>query len=165
MPRVKSSVNTKKGREAVAKQGRPEASHLKNAPVKELLKGGRSIQKSTNGFGRVIMTGDENKESFDYYSGRQHPQPKKKSAAQKKAEAEMVRLAFIKFNKSSKAPVKKAKRSPNAFTDTLNVSAIEQAGSVAAKKAMALMGYAIIAQNGWIVKKFADGKTVQLHKI
>lgn len=39
------------------------------------------------------------------------------------------------------------------------------AGRLAASKAMTIMGYVVTTADGWVVKKYADGKIEKLSKI
>jgi hypothetical protein len=45
------------------------------------------------------------------------------------------------------------------------VSAAKSGIRKAAAETMEVMGYVIIAENGWLVKKYADGRTEQLSAI
>jgi hypothetical protein len=142
MPYVKSSLKNETARQTAAKHGKKKAAHLKKALSNKMVKSGKSVPKGTEGYEKVIMQDFQKKTILQRILALQDANPQKRTTAQKKA-----------------------KRSPSPFTDTINIAAIKQAGSVAAKEAMALMGYAIIAHEGWIVKKYPDGKMEQLHKI
>lgn len=45
------------------------------------------------------------------------------------------------------------------------VSAAKSGIKKAAAETMEVMGYVIIAENGWLVKKYADGRTEQISPI
>ncbi len=51
------------------------------------------------------------------------------------------------------------------LTKRLLVSAAKRGIRKAAEETMQIMGYTIIAQNGWIVKKYADGTTEAIEQI
>ena len=59
---------------------------------------------------------------------------------------------------------KKADRSPY-LTKRLLVSAAKRGIRKAAKETMQVMGYIVIAQNGWVVKKYADGRIEQIEPL
>lgn len=42
---------------------------------------------------------------------------------------------------------------------------IQEAGLEAQKKALEIMKFIIVAEDGWIVRKNKDGSTVKLHKL
>lgn len=45
------------------------------------------------------------------------------------------------------------------------ISSAKSAGKAAAEKAMDLMGYVVVAENGWIVKKYRDGNVVRISQV
>ena len=53
--------------------------------------------------------------------------------------------------------------------DSLTKKILKEAASVgfskAAAKTMKVMGYNVIVQNGWVVKKFADGRIQKISKL
>ena len=54
--------------------------------------------------------------------------------------------------------VKKQKEQKAYLTKRILISAAKRGFREAAKEAMELMGYVVIAHDGWVVKKFADGR-------
>jgi hypothetical protein len=63
-----------------------------------------------------------------------------------------------------KNTAKKIAASPY-LTKRLLVSAAKSGVRKAAEETMQIMGYTIIAQNGWVVKKYPDGRTLKLKRI
>lgn len=51
------------------------------------------------------------------------------------------------------------------LTKRILLSSASKAIQIAAKRAMEINGYVVVAKNGWVVKKFADGHTEQLIKL
>jgi hypothetical protein len=51
------------------------------------------------------------------------------------------------------------------LTKRILIRSARAGGSKAAKEAMKLMGYIIVSENGWIVKKYADGRTKKIKPI
>lgn len=51
------------------------------------------------------------------------------------------------------------------LTKRLLISAAKRGIRNAAKETMEIMGYTIIARNGWIVKKYADGRIETIEQI
>jgi hypothetical protein len=45
------------------------------------------------------------------------------------------------------------------------VSKAQSAGKIAAKNAMNIMGYIVTVQDGWVVKRYEDGKIEQLQQL
>lgn len=45
------------------------------------------------------------------------------------------------------------------------VAAAKAAGKRAEKKAMEIMGYVVVTQGEWVVKKFKDGRVEKLSKL
>ncbi len=78
-----------------------------------------------------------------------------------------------KANGTKKATVKKAsakkavpKRAVTSYlTKRILKSAATTGFTVASGQTMAVMGYNVVARNGWVVKLYADGKTEKLQKI
>ena len=61
---------------------------------------------------------------------------------------------------------KKTNGAPHAYlTKRILVSSARRAGLKASKEAMQIMGYIVVAQDGWIIKKFADGRIEKLEAI
>ncbi len=59
----------------------------------------------------------------------------------------------------------KAEDSKPYLTKRLLVSAAKRGIRKAAVETMQIMGYIVIAQNGWVVKKYADGRVEQIEPI
>ena len=55
------------------------------------------------------------------------------------------------------APVKKVREQKPYLTKRILISAARRGFKKAAEEAMAIMGYVVIAKDGWVVKKYADG--------
>ncbi len=53
--------------------------------------------------------------------------------------------------------IKKSAKPTTYLTKRRLVSAAKSGIRLAAKETMAIMGYTIIAKDGWLVKKYADG--------
>jgi len=66
--------------------------------------------------------------------------------------------------KKATTSIKNSERKPY-LTKRLLVSAAKRAGRIAAKETMEIMGYNVIAQNGWVVKKYADGTIEKIEPI
>jgi hypothetical protein len=45
------------------------------------------------------------------------------------------------------------------------VSAARKGFRIASEETMHIMGYNVVVMNGWVVKKYADGRVEQLNKI
>lgn len=60
---------------------------------------------------------------------------------------------------------KKTKEKEPYLTKRILISAARRGFKEAAEETMAVMGYNIIAKDGWIVKKFPDGRIEKLSKI
>ena len=60
---------------------------------------------------------------------------------------------------------KDSKKKEVYLTTRLLKSHSEKAFKEAAIETMRIMGYNVIAQDGWVVKKFADGSIVRLHEL
>ena len=60
---------------------------------------------------------------------------------------------------------KEGKKKEVYLTTRLLESLAKKAFKEAAKETMRVMGYNVIAQDGWVVKKFADGSIVRLHEL
>jgi hypothetical protein len=59
-----------------------------------------------------------------------------------------------------------AKKDKTAYlTKRILVSVARKAFTKAAKESMEVMGYIVIAQDGWVVKKYADGRIEKLEPI
>ena len=58
-----------------------------------------------------------------------------------------------------------AKRKDNYVTKRIVRSVAKSAFTKAAKVSMAVMGYNVVAERGWIVKKYADGRIEKLNPI
>ena len=63
------------------------------------------------------------------------------------------------------ATTTKKKKKRNYLTKEITKRAGKKGLLKASKNAMADMGYIVIAQNGWVVKKFPDGSTIKLTRI
>ncbi len=60
----------------------------------------------------------------------------------------------------------KTNGNPHVYlTKRILVSSARRAGLKASKEAMQLMGYIVVAENGWVIKKYADGSVEQLEPI
>jgi hypothetical protein len=59
----------------------------------------------------------------------------------------------------------KVKPVPGYLTKRIVVSASKKAISKASKETVRVMGHNVIAKDGWIVKKYADGSFEKLQKI
>jgi hypothetical protein len=60
----------------------------------------------------------------------------------------------------------KSTRKTAYLTKRILVQAAHAGGKLAAKNALKTMGYSIVAENGWVVKKDAEGKIIEtLHAI
>ncbi len=66
----------------------------------------------------------------------------------------------MKVPNSHKATPEKA-----YLTKRILLSSAARAIREAAKEAMKTMGYVVIAKDGWVVKKYADGRIEQLSKL
>lgn len=68
--------------------------------------------------------------------------------------------AMLYFCSTAKkvSAVKNNVKTPAYLTKRILVSAAKSGVKKAAKETMELMGYNIIAKDGWIVKKYADGR-------
>ena len=65
-----------------------------------------------------------------------------------------------------RAVAKKASGEQKAYlTKRILVSAAKRGFKQAAKEAMQLMGYVVIAKDGWVVKKYADGTIEKISPI
>jgi hypothetical protein len=51
------------------------------------------------------------------------------------------------------------------LTKRILVSKAQQAGRVAARKAMDVMGYVVTVKEGWVVKLYADGTIEKLEEL
>lgn len=51
------------------------------------------------------------------------------------------------------------------LTKRMVVAAAKAAGKRAEKKAMEIMGYVVVTQGEWVVKKFKDGRVEKLSKL
>ncbi len=60
---------------------------------------------------------------------------------------------------------KKAKQKDPYLTKRILISAAKRGFKEAAEEAMQLMGYTVIAQNGWVVKKYANGTIEKISRI
>jgi hypothetical protein len=60
---------------------------------------------------------------------------------------------------------KKRKQSAEYLTKRILESAATAGFKEAARETMEVMGFVVIADNGWIVKKHADGSTERISKI
>ena len=60
---------------------------------------------------------------------------------------------------------KEGKKKEVYLTTRLLESLAKKAFKEAAKETMRVMGYNVIAENGWVVKKFADGRIVRLEQL
>ena len=84
----------------------------------------------------------------------------KKAISKRKAVSKKV-LANKKPS-SKKAPPSK---SVSYLTKRILTSAAKSGFSSAAAATMQAMGYNVIVQNGWVVKKFADGRIEKITKL
>jgi hypothetical protein len=67
---------------------------------------------------------------------------------------------------TKKIEVKTVKKEPEAYlTKRILVSAARRGFKEAAKEAMQVMGYVVIAHEGWVVKKYADGRIERISQI
>ena len=73
---------------------------------------------------------------------------------------EVTQKGRILTTVSSSTPKKE-----NYFTKRLVRRVAKSAFTQAAKESMAIMGYNVIAVEGWIVKKYADGRIEKLNPI
>ncbi|MGV3529820.1 MAG: hypothetical protein ACO1OO_13050 [Flavisolibacter sp.] len=62
------------------------------------------------------------------------------------------------------ADASKGKQKPY-LTKRILAKATKAAVKKAAKKTMKVMGYSVVAQNGWIIRKYADGKIERISRI
>jgi len=53
--------------------------------------------------------------------------------------------------------VKKQKEQKAYLTKRILISAAKRGVVIAAKETMDIMGYTVIAKDGWVIKKYADG--------
>ncbi len=51
------------------------------------------------------------------------------------------------------------------LTKRILISATKKGFKQAAKEAMELMGYVVVAMDGWVVKKYADGRIEKISEI
>ncbi|MCF2502457.1 hypothetical protein L0663_03650 [Dyadobacter sp. CY107] len=51
------------------------------------------------------------------------------------------------------------------LTKRLLVSKAQQAGKIAAKRAMEIMGYVVTVKDGWVVKLYEDGTVEKLEEL
>jgi len=63
------------------------------------------------------------------------------------------------------APKVKAEEPKPYLTKRLLVSAAKRGIRKAAAETMQIMGYVIIAQNGWVIKKYADGRIEKIEQL
>jgi len=75
-----------------------------------------------------------------------------------------MRKNGIVDQKKEASVVESAKSKPY-LTKRLLVSAAKRGIRKAAEETMEVMGYVVIARNGWIVKKYADGRIEQIEPI
>lgn len=67
---------------------------------------------------------------------------------------------------AAKTPSKtKRKKSPPYLTKRILISAAKRGIRKAAEETMQIMGHVVIAQNGWVVRKYADGTIEQIEQI
>lgn len=74
-------------------------------------------------------------------------------------------MAQPALNKANAELKQQAQDNPPGYTDTIALKAIEDAGKKAAATAMEVMGYTLVEEKGWLVKKHADGSTEKISKI
>jgi len=67
--------------------------------------------------------------------------------------------------KDIKTSKKKKKTVKPYLTKRILVRAARRGVRIAAAETMEVMGYTVIAHNGWVVKKYADGTIKKLSKI
>lgn len=65
----------------------------------------------------------------------------------------------------SKASIARAKRGYEYLTTRLFIRAAKKASDEAADKAMETMGYVVIGLDGWVVKKYKDGRIERLEEL
>ena len=66
----------------------------------------------------------------------------------------------------AKAKKKHTKHLPSVYLTKRKLASAARAGvRKAAEETMQLMGYTIIADNGWVVKKYADGRIEKISPI
>lgn len=58
-----------------------------------------------------------------------------------------------------------SKQKPNYLTKRILIQAAKKAFSEAAKQTMKVMGYNVIIQGDWVVKKFQDGTIEKISKL
>ncbi|CAG5067859.1 hypothetical protein DYBT9623_00586 [Dyadobacter sp. CECT 9623] len=51
------------------------------------------------------------------------------------------------------------------LTKRMLISKVQQAGRVAAKEAMEVMGYVVTVRDGWVVKQHADGSIERIKEL
>lgn len=61
--------------------------------------------------------------------------------------------------------IKRKRKSSNYLTKRLLVSASRIQGIKATKEAMQVMGYVVVAQDGWVVKKYADNTIERINQL
>lgn len=69
------------------------------------------------------------------------------------------------MKKRTKATTGVTENKPAYLTKRVLLTRAKAAGKAAAASAMKLMGYVIVAEDGWIVRKNADGTVHRLKKI
>ncbi len=85
------------------------------------------------------------------------------SAGKKRA---VVKKAISKKPRAKSAPRKSIFSSKTQKdNEIINVRSIAKAGRLAASKAMKTMGYVIVSEGDWVVKKFVSGRTRKIEKI
>ncbi|WP_028787327.1 hypothetical protein [Terrimonas ferruginea] len=76
----------------------------------------------------------------------------------------VVNLAMRK-NKSSNIDKYTTSDGYAYLTKRMVVATAKAAGRRAAKNAMEVMGYVVVSEGGWVVKKFKDGRVEKLSKL
>lgn len=74
-------------------------------------------------------------------------------------------IAIKKSYLYAMAGKKKNSNKTTYLTKRILVSTAKAAGTKASKEAMELMGYVVTTHNGWVVKKFADGRIEPIKRI
>jgi hypothetical protein len=59
----------------------------------------------------------------------------------------------------------RTRKRANYLTKRILVRATRSGGALAARRAMELMGYIVVAENGHVVRKYADGSSEQITQI
>lgn len=95
----------------------------------------------------------------------------KRKANSNKSEDKPLSGSLLKANVKAKRRQRKVKIAVEGATEgayltkRVLVRAVSKGFKVAAERAMSMQGFNVIAENGWVVKVYADGRKEQIKKI